>query len=227
MKKYKFPTLSQILKVKIGTKYIWEERVRHQATLVHLLEEAFDTKLNLKAFSFYPNRLYFGMSITSHPKYVKETKPFWRKIAKTFEKNRWSVYSAYRHADPNLRVPSKFDAFEELNFDYVELLLSELVLMDLNHPSHGVGEELGLSLFQPVIGFSKNPVSRMVKGRPGTLILKYETGKELLELLAKISKRKSFRLEPFYVRKCSAHSLKTVFKGKTCLNCLLKDKVQR
>ncbi len=224
MKKYKFPTLSQILKVKIGTKYVWEERVRHQATLVHLLEEAFDTKLNLKAFSFYPNRLYFGMSITSHPEYVKKTKPFWRKIAATLEKNRWNVYSAFRH-NPNLKVPQKFRAFEELNFDYAELLLSELVLMDLNHPSHGVGEELGLSLFQPMIGFSKNPVSRMVKGRPGSLILKYKTEEELLKLLARISKRKSYRLEPFYVKKCSAHALKTVFKGKVCLNCFLKDKL--
>lgn len=225
MKKYKFPTLSQILKVKIGTKYVWEERVRHQATLVHLLEETFDTKLNFQAFSFYPNRLYFGMPITSHPDYVKKTKAFWRKIGQVFKKNRWNVYAAYLYAKPDLRVPSKFDAFEELNFDYVELLLSELVLMDLNYPSHGVGEELGLSLFQPVIGFSKNPVSRMAKGRPGTLILKYETEKELLELLAKISKRKSYRLEPFYVRKCSSHSLKTVFKGKVCLSCLFKDKL--
>jgi len=223
MKKYRFPALSEILKVKIGTKYVWEERVRHQATLVHLLEEAFDTKLNLQAFSFYPNHLYFGMSITSHPEYVKKAKLLWGGIAKTFEKNRWTVYAAYRHADPSLSVPSRFDAFEELNFDYVELLLSELVLMDLNYPSHGVGEELGLSLFQPVIGFSKNPVSRMAKGRPGTLILKYRTDEELLKLLAMISKRKSYRQEPFYVKKCSAHSLKTVFKGKNCLNCLFRE----
>ncbi len=225
MKKYKFPTLSQILRVKIGTKYVWEERVRHQATLIHLLEEAFDTKLNLKAFSFYPNRLYFGMPITSHPDYVEKTRSFWGKIVQIFKKNRWNVYAAYLHARPDLRVPSKFNAFEELNFDYVELLLSELVLMDLNYSSHGVGEEVGLSLFQPMIGFSKNPVSRMVKGRPGSLVIKYETEEELLELLTKISKRKSYRLEPFYVKKCSAHALKTVFKGKDCLNCLFKDKL--
>lgn len=225
MKKYKFPTLSQILKVKIGTKYVWEERVHHQATLVRLLEDAFGTKLNLKAFSFYPNRLYFGMPITSHPEYVKENQLLWGKITKIFEKNRWRVYAAFCHADPNLEVPQKFSSFEELNFDYIELLLSELVLMDLNHPSHGVGEEIGLSLFQPLIGFSKNPVSRMVKGRPGTLIFKYETDDELLKMLTELSKRKSFHLEPFYVKKCSAHSLKTVFKGKTCLNCLLKNRL--
>jgi len=225
MKKYKFPKLSEILKVKIGTKYVWEERVRHQASLVHLLEDAFDTKLNLKAFSFYPNRLYFGMPITSRPDYVKKAKPLWRRIVKVSEKNRWQVYAAFQHVNPDLVVPQKFSSFEELNLDYVELLLSELVLMDLNYPSHGVGEEIGLSLFQPLIGFSKKSVSRMVKGRPGTLILRYKTEDELLQLLTVIGKRKSFRKEPFYVKKCSAHSLKTVFKGRQCLNCLLKDRL--
>jgi hypothetical protein len=65
----------------------------------------------------------------------------------------------------------------------------------------------------------------MVKGRPGNLILKYGNEEELLKILELISKRKSFRAEPFYIRKCSAHSLKTVFKGKMCLNCLLKDRL--
>lgn len=223
MKKYKFPALSEILEVKIGTKYVWEERVRHQTTLVHLFEDAFDTKLNFQAFSFYPNRLYFGMPITSFPDYAEKAKPLWEKIDKIFNKNRWKSYAAYHYANPDLKVPAKFTSFEELNFDYVELLLSELVLMDLNYPSHGVGQEVGLSLFQPLIGFSKNPVSRMVRGRPGSLIIKYKTDEELLKILEIISKRKSYRREPFYVKKCSAHSLKTVFKGKICLNCLLKE----
>jgi len=223
MKKYNFPTLNDILRVKIGTKYVWEERVKNQTILVHLLEDAFDTKLNLEAFSFYPNRLYFGMPITSYPEYVKRTKPLWEKITHVFKKNRWNTYSAYRYAKPQKKVPVDFNSFAELNFDYVELLLSELVLMDLNYPSHGVGQEVGLSLFQPLIGFAKNPVSRMVKGRPGTLIIKYKKEEELLNILDQISKRKSYRAEPFYVKKCSAHALKTVFKGKNCLNCLLKD----
>lgn len=226
MKKYRFPALNDILTVKIGTKYVWEDRVRNQAVLIHLLEDAFGTKLNFQAFSFYPNRLYFGMPITSSPDYVKKAKPLWEKISKIFEKNRWQVYSAFKYANPSLKVPQKFSSFEELNFDYVELLLSELVLMDLNHPSHGVGEEIGLSLFQPLIGFAKNPVSRMVKGRPGTLILKYKDDQELLNILNLISKRKSYAREPFYIKKCSAHSLKTVFKGKICLNCLLKNNLQ-
>lgn len=225
MKKYRFPALSDILRVKIGTKYIWEDRVRQQATLVHLLEDAFDTKLNLKAFSFYPNRLYFGMPITSHPQYGQKTKLLWKEIVKIFEHNRWHVYAAFKHVNPDLQVPQQFSSFEELNFDHIELLLSELILMDLNKPSHGVGQEIGLSPFQPLIGFSKGSVSRMVKGRPGSLVLKYKTEEELLKILSQIAKRKSFRAEPFYVKKCSAHSLKTIFKGKICLNCLFKEKI--
>lgn len=226
MEKYKFPTLSEILTVKIGTKYVWEERVRNQATLVHLLEDIFGIKINFRAFSFYPNRLYFGMPITFYPQYINKARPLWEKIVKIFEANRWKVYAAYKHVNPNLAVPTKFSSFDELGFDHVKLLLSELVLMDLNFPSHGVGQQVELSMFQPIIGFSKNPVSRMVRGRPGSLILKYKTDEELLNLLSEIAKRKSFRREPFYIKKCANHPFKAVFKGKTCLNCLFKNNLQ-
>ncbi len=225
MKKYKFPRLTDILKVKVGTKYVWEERVKRQAMSVHLLEEIYDIKLNFSAFSFYPNRLYFGMPLSCCPEYVRKTKPLWRKIVKVFEKNRWHVYAAFQHIDPGKRLSSKFTSFEDLGYGYTQLLLSELALMDVNYPSHGVGRQLELSLFQPLIGFSKNSVSRMVSGRPGSLILKYESDDKLLNMLAEISKRKSYRAEPFYIKKCFIHPLKTIFKGKICLNCLFKNKL--
>lgn len=222
MRKYSFPTLSDILTVKVGTKYVWEDRVRHQSELVHLLEDIYGIKLNLRAFSFYPNNLYFGMPLTFHPE-VEKSKIIWGKIAKVFEKNRWKVYSAYEHVDPKKEIPKKFDTFDDLGFGHVQLLLSELVLMDLNYPSHGVGQQLEMSLFQPVIGFSKGPVTRMVKGRPGSLILKYETEEQLLKILDEISKRKSYKKEPFYVKKSPDHFFKSVYKGKICLNSLYKD----
>jgi len=223
MEKYKFPALSDILKVKIGTKYVWEERVRTQATLVHLLEEMYGIKLNFRALSFYPNYLYFGMPITSHPD-IEKAKPLWQKINKIFVGNHWKVYPAFEYVDPNKEIPPKFDTFDDLGFGHVQLLLSELVLMDLNYPSHGVGQQLELSLFQPLIGFSKNPVSRMVKGRPGSLILKYDQDVELLNMLSQIAKRKSYRSEPFYVKKESSRYLKSVFKGKVCLNSFYRQK---
>lgn len=222
MKKYDFPKLSDILTVKVGTKYVWEDRVRHQSELVHLLEDIYGIKLNLRAFSFYPNHLYFGMPLTFHPN-IDESKILWRKISKIFEANRWKVYSAYENVDTKRDIPKKLDTFDDLGFGHVQLLLSELVLMDLNYPSHGVGQQLEMSLFQPLIGFSKGPVTRMVKGRPGSLILKYETEEQLLNMLSQISKRKSYKKEPFYIRKNSSRFLKSVYKGKICLNTQYKD----
>lgn len=226
MKKYYFPKLLDVLNVKIGTKRVWEERVQNQTMLIHLLENAFGTNINLKAFAFYPGKLYFGTPLTSYSEYVKKNTPFWQKIIKLFEKNRWNVYASFQHIDPRASLPQKFTSFKELDFDHTEVLLSELLLLDLNAPSHGVGQEIQLSLFQPLIGFSQNPVSRMVKGRPGSLILNYKKEEELLKILEEITKRKNYREEPFYVKKCSHHPFKTVYKGKNCLNCLLKDHLQ-
>ncbi len=226
MKKYFFPKLTDILNVKVGTKRVWEERVKNQNILTHLLEDSFGTSINLKAFSFYPYKVYFGTPLTCYPQYVSQSKPFWEKIINIFEKNRWNVYAAFQHIDPYAKLPEKFSSFWELDFDHTEVLLSEIVLMDLNFPSHGVGQEIQLSLFQPLIGFSKNRVSRMVKGRPGSLILNYKEEDELYNLLGEIVKRKSYRREPFYIKKCSKHPFKTVFKGRDCLNCRFRDHLQ-
>lgn len=217
MKKYNFPSLTDILTVKVGTKYVWEDRVRQQAQLVHLLEDVYGIKLNIQAFSFYPNYLYFGQPISSNPDF-QQSIPLWDSIQKVFSKNRWKVYSAYQHVDPHKIIPKEYDTFDDLGFDHIQLLLSEAVLMDLNHPSFGVGEQLMLSLFQPLIGFAKSPPSRMVLGRPGSIIIKYQSEDELLNILNGISKRKSFSRDPFYVKKISSFPLKAVFKGKICLN---------
>ena len=217
MEKYKFPALTDILTVKVGTKYVWEDRVRNQTNLVHLLEDIYGIKLNFRAFSFYPNYLYFGMPITNSPIFEK-SKPLWTKITKVFQNNKWKVYSAWEHVNPDLAVPQKIDSFDDLGFGHVQVLLSELVLMDLNYPSFGVGQQIELSLFQPFIGFSKSSVSRMVRGRPGSLILKYKNEDDLLKMLQIITKRKSYKSEPFYTKKSSFRPLTCVFKGKTNLN---------
>jgi len=135
MKKYRFPALNRILTVKIGTKYIWEKRVKHQAMLVHLLEEVYDIKLNFQAFSFYPNLVYFGMPLSFDRRYTASAKPLWKKIANSFNKNRWSVFAANEHVGPEIKMTEQFENFEDVGFGYTQLLLSELVLMDLNKPS--------------------------------------------------------------------------------------------
>lgn len=210
------------MKVKVGTKYVWQDRVRQQTSLVHLLEDVYGIRINVKAFSFYPNYLYFGMPISRNPK-LKESKTLWNKIIKIFEKNRWKVYAAYKHINPNKKLPINFKDFEDLGLDHVQILLSELVIMDLNYPSHGVGQQIELSTFQPLIGFTKSKVSRVVEGRPGSFVVKYKKDKELLNVLDKISKRKSFKKEPFYIRKNSKKGLKSIYKGRDCLDDLIKN----
>src|SRR3990172_12429300 len=123
MKKYKFPALSEILKVKVGTKYVWEDRVKNQAMLVHQLEGIYGIKMNISAFSFYPNYLYFGMPITNHPNIAKSV-PLWEKVEEVFAKHRWKVYSAYKSVNPKLKIPKDYDTFEDLGFHHVQLLLS-------------------------------------------------------------------------------------------------------
>jgi hypothetical protein len=98
MQKYRFPALTEILKVKVGTKYVWEERVRQQAILVHMLEDVYGIKINMRAFSFYPNYLYFGMPITAHPD-IENAKGLWRKVVEVWTRNRWKVYAAFEHVN--------------------------------------------------------------------------------------------------------------------------------
>jgi hypothetical protein len=128
------------------------------------------------------------------------------------------VYAAFEHVNPRVVVPENYDSFEDMGFDHVQLLLAELVVMDLNYPSHGVGEQLAWSLFQPMVGFARGEVSRMVAGRPGSVILRYESEEQLMNMLNEVAKRKSYQQEPFYVKKAKFRLLKSVFKGKKCLN---------
>lgn len=217
MQKYKYSALADVMTVKVGTKYVWEERVRQQSTLVHMLEDVYGINLNIRALSFYPNNIYFGVPITNHPNFEGSV-DLWTKIDRLFSGHRWKIYSSFKHPHPALEIPKSFHSFEDLGFDHVQVLLSELVLFDLNYPSIGLGQLMELSLFQPLIGFSKSYVTRMATGRPGSLILKYSTDDELLNMLSDISKRKNYQTEPFYQKKSRLKSSKSVYKGKICLN---------
>jgi hypothetical protein len=106
--------------------------VRQQAILVHMLEDVYGIKINMRAFSFYPNYLYFGMPITAHPD-IENAKGLWRKVVEVWTRNRWKVYAAFEHVNPRVVVPENYDSFEDMGFDHVQLLLAELVVMDLAH----------------------------------------------------------------------------------------------
>ncbi len=121
------------------------------------------------------------------------------------------------------KIPDLLDSFQIRDLDHIRVLTAEVALFDLNRPSHGVGQEIEMSTFMPAIGFSSERVSRLVKGMPGFLLINYKSDKELINIIKSIFKRKSFKTEPFYCSKCPNHTVPTVFKGKNCLSCKLKD----
>lgn len=82
-----------------------------------------------------------------------------------------------------------------------------------------------MATFMPKVGFSQEKVSRMVKGMPGFLVLNYRNERELLTLLKEVFARKSYKKEPFYLEKCPHHHTRSVFKGKTCLNCKFREQL--
>lgn len=222
MTSYHYEKLQKIMKVKVGEKYVWRERIRAQTQYIHLIEKYFGTQTTDKAFGFYPGKLYFGTPLSYDPAYTKKMLSQWKKIKALAENFWWDVYAPFEKTDPHAKVADKLSAFEIAELDHVQVLTAELALIDLNRPSHGVGQEIQLGIFMPVIGFSKNYISRMVRGMPGTLVIKYKKFTELKNLLAFILKRESFIKEPFYIEKCQFHKPFSIFKGEKCLRCLLK-----
>jgi len=111
------------------------------------------------------------------------------------------------------------DSYQLRDLDHINVLKAEIALLDLNRPSHGVGQEIEMGMFVPKIGFAQNRVSRMTKGMPGMLIFNYTNEKDLMEKLKKIFKRQNYKKEPFYLGKCPNHPTRTVFKGSECLQC--------
>ncbi|MFW9853065.1 MAG: hypothetical protein ACFFDS_08985 [Candidatus Thorarchaeota archaeon] len=102
--------------------------------------------------------------------------------------------------------------------DIKMLSQSQIILADVNEPSHGVGMEImyGIKHDIPVICLiMKNnfPLSRMVEGSPNTLILDYETEKELEEKMEKI------RIEEIKIKLCKNCKEKTFHMNNECIKC--------
>jgi hypothetical protein len=215
--------LSDILRVTVDGVRVWKNRVRNQTYYIHLLEDVFETEISTETFGFFPHRVYFATSLTADPEYTKRMKPAWNKTIKELEKLGWDVYAPFNQTDPHSKNPDTLDSYQIRDLDHIQVLTAEVALMDLNRPSHGVGQEIEMSVFMPKIGFSQARVSRMTKGMPGLMILKYEDEKQLIGLVKQIFSRSGYKKEPFYLAKCPAHPTQTIFKGKDCLNCAFKD----
>ncbi len=154
---------------------------------------------------------------------TEATRPLWNKIKKTLEHYSWEVYTPFTKSNPYAKIPDNLSSYQIRDLDHVRVLTAEVALFDLNRPSHGVGQEIEMSVFMPSIGFSKVKVSRLSKGMPGMLILKYDDEKELVKLLKKIFSRTNIKKEPFYLDFCKNQPPKSIFKGKECLYCKFSD----
>jgi len=220
-KNYKYGLLRTILDLKVNGKAVWKKRVQQQTQYINLLEDNFSTGLIAESFGFYPNKIYFGTPLTTDLEYTRKMKPTWLNIIKAVEKLGWQVYAPFTKTDPHAKIPDKLDSYGIRDLDHIQVLTAEVALFDLNRPSHGVGQEIEMSVFMPTIGFSQSRVSRLTKGMPGTIILNYKDKKELVNLLVKTFERESFKKQPFYLNSCPNHPTKSIFKGNQCLNCYL------
>ena len=225
---YSFDALSEIFNVNVNGKRVWDERLQDQHALLRTLSKRFGVQADIfhNAFGFYPGIVYFGTPLTSDPTYTQLMKETWYKIKEGVENSGWKqVYAPFDQTDPHSKTPDNLDSYALSELDHVKVLTAEIGLFDLNKPSNGVGREceLALTAGMPAIGFSKNRVSRMDKGSPGILVLRYDAENELKDLILEIFGREGFQTDPFYVERNHEHKIQTIIKGDECLNCKHKN----
>lgn len=118
-------------------------------------------------------------------------------------------------------VPGKMDdATSKAIFerDIYWLKQSNIIIADVNEPSHGVGMEIMYAYIYdiPVIGLidKKNrPLSRMVEGGPHVVLIEYVSKEDLMDKLSK------YQLEELQVKLCNNCNEKTIHKKNLCLKC--------
>lgn len=220
---FRYSLLKSILNLKVDGKAVWKKRMQSQTQFIHLLEDVFGTEITKQSFGFYPGRIYFATPLTSDLQYTQKMRPTWLKILRMLERLGWDVYAPFAKTDPHSKIPDNLDSYQIRDLDHIKVLTAEVALFDLNRPSHGVGQEIEMSVFMPAVGFSQEKVSRMTKGMPGFLPINYQNKKELLKILELLFKRRNYKKEPLYLAKCSKHNAQSVFKGKICLNCQAAD----
>lgn len=80
MTSYQYEKLQKIMKVRVGEKYVWRERIGAQTQYIHLIERYFGTETTDKAFGFYPGKIYFSTPLSYDLAYRKKMFPKWKKI---------------------------------------------------------------------------------------------------------------------------------------------------
>jgi nucleoside 2-deoxyribosyltransferase len=103
--------------------------------------------------------------------------------------------------------------------DVQELRMSDVLIAEVSHPSHGVGMEimLAVELIKPVLLFRNKhgrKLSYMVLGATGKALFEYETMDEVREKLTSID------IESLIVQKCPECACEVVEVTETQLHCV-------
>ncbi len=105
--------------------------------------------------------------------------------------------------------------------DVEEVRKSDFIIAEVSYPSHGVGMEimLAIELEKPLILFrhrNANPLSFMVKGAPGTVLIEYSELKEVRETL---QNRNFENLVVHLCHNCQSHIAEIVKDDFRCFGC--------
>lgn len=202
-------------------KYI-DKRNQTQKTFLDLFFSYFQNPDNLlDAYEFAPNNIYHSVSFSNHENYTElyETE---RNGATSYVRNLgWEIWAPYEKTDPG-KLLKRFDkntqtnhghsAAEILDIDFTRILRSEVLLLDYNLSSNGVGQEAQVAFFVPKIVYTRKRPTMLTGGLPGTLPIFYDNFDSLKKILKDIFQRDSYDSAPFYVKDDQ------VYKGDENLN---------
>lgn len=111
-------------------------------------------------------------------------------------------------------APSKAIFERDINW----LKQSNIIIADVNEPSHGVGMEIMYAYIHDIpviclIDKRNRPLSRMVEGSPHVVLIEYKSKEDL------IAKLNQYLLEELNVKLCNSCNEKTLHKKNLCLKC--------
>jgi len=207
-------------------KYI-KQRLKTQRIYLNLFLQYFTKSLNLNnAYNFIPNHIYHSTSFSCHENYNKIYEKERNSTTKFIREIGWHVYAPYEKTDPGKSVTKetrktiikdRLSPQKILDLDFYNIVRSELLLLNYNLASNGIGQEIQFGFFIPKIIYSRKRPTRLTGGLPGCLCLYYENYKNLKRILFNIFKRDSYKTSPFYIKD------DVVYKGNTNLNKKFRD----
>ncbi len=135
-----------------------------------------------------------------------------------------AVVKTLEHAGVSVFAPQLLPRTQpEVIFDrdVQEVRLSDVIVAEVSHPSHGVGMEimLAIELMKPLLLFRKTgsgPLSYMVLGAHGKALFEYSSTDDVVNLL------ESLDMDSLLVQKCpncTSEIVEITDKGLRCIVC--------